>query len=81
MQEHLLPLSNLNLLLPVVDVVVFLCYKKTHIMIMIYTTRKLKNRHGIPSLIENRDENFPSLFRRSQKIRDQNVPSLFLEME
>ena len=75
MQEHLLPLSNLNLLLPVVDVVVFLCYKKTHIMIMIYTTRKLKNRD------ENRDENFPSLFCRSQKIRDQNVPSLFLETE
>ena len=46
-----------------------------------FTTRKLKNRDGIPSLIENRDGNFPSLFRRSLKIRDQNVLSLFLETE
>ena len=42
-------------------------------------------RYRILSLIENRDRNrdgnFPSLFRRSLKIRDQNVPSLFLETE
>ena len=39
-----------------------------------FTTRKLKNRDRIPSLNENRDGNrdgnFPSLFRRSLKIRD-----------
>ena len=29
MQEHWLPLSNLDLLLPPVDVGVFFCYKKT----------------------------------------------------
>ena len=49
------------------------------------TTRNLRNRDGIPFLIENRDGNrdgnFPSLFRRSLKIRDQNVPSLFLKTE
>ena len=51
----------------------------------IFTTRNLRNRDGIPSLIENKyeniDENFPSLFHRSLKIRDQNVPFLFLETE
>ena len=45
------------------------------------TTRNLRNRDGIPSLIENRDGNFSSLFRWSLKIRDQNILSLFLETE